>query len=81
MKEFSTLLTELSEGILLITINREDKLNSLNKTVIGELSEVIDEIYNNPQTEYTKNLIHAIPKGQLEDIKASIDKKNSLRVS
>jgi enoyl-CoA hydratase len=47
MKEFSTLLTDLQNGILVITINREDKLNSLNKTVISELDEVVDEIYNN----------------------------------
>ena len=49
MKEFSTILTELTEGILTITINREDKLNSLNKTVIIELEEVIDEVYTNPE--------------------------------
>ena len=49
MKEFSTILTELSEGILTVTINREDKLNSLNKTVITELNEVVDEIYSNPE--------------------------------
>ena len=49
MKEFSTILTELSEGILTVTINREDKLNSLNKTVITELNEVVDEIYRNPE--------------------------------
>lgn len=49
MQQFTTLLTELSEGILLITINREDKLNALNKTVIAELNEVIDEVYNNAE--------------------------------
>ncbi|HLP51987.1 MAG TPA: enoyl-CoA hydratase-related protein, partial [Chitinophagales bacterium] len=49
MKEFSTLLTDLSEGILTITINREDKLNALNKTVISELDEVIDEVYTNDE--------------------------------
>ena len=30
----STLLTELKEGILIVTINRPDKLNALNKTVL-----------------------------------------------
>src|SRR3954469_22138381 len=49
MKEFTTLLTEVSEGILIITINREDKLNALNKTVVSELDEAIDELYNDPE--------------------------------
>jgi enoyl-CoA hydratase len=42
---YSTLTTELSAGILIITINRPDKLNALNKAVIEELSQVIEEIY------------------------------------
>ena len=49
MKQFTTLLTEITDGILLITINREDKLNALNKALIGELDEVITELYNNPE--------------------------------
>ena len=42
---YSTLTTELSAGILTITINRPDKLNALNKAVIEELSLAIEEIY------------------------------------
>jgi len=38
-----------------------------------------DEIYANPKTEYTRELINAIPKGELEDIKASIEQKKSRR--
>ena len=49
MKQFTTLLTEITDGILLITINREDKLNALNKALIGELDEVITELYNDPE--------------------------------
>ena len=56
-----------------------DRMVVMNKGKVEEMGDA-DEIYNNPKTEYTKNLIHSIPKGQLEDIKASIDKKNSLRV-
>jgi enoyl-CoA hydratase len=44
---YQTLLTSLENGIFIITINRPDKLNALNKTVMNELSTVIDEVYNN----------------------------------
>ena len=56
-----------------------DRMVVMNKGKVEEMGDA-DEIYTNPQTEYTKNLIHAIPKGQLDDIKASIDKKNVMRV-
>jgi enoyl-CoA hydratase len=44
---YNTLLTELSNNIFIITVNRPDKLNALNKTVMEELSAAIDEVYNN----------------------------------
>ncbi len=46
---YQTLLTTLENGIFTITINRSDKLNALNKTVIEELSAAIDEVINNPE--------------------------------
>lgn len=46
---YNSLLTSLEDGIYVITINRPDKLNALNKTVIDELSAVIDEIYSNKE--------------------------------
>ncbi len=46
---YQTLLTSLDKGIFIITINRPDKLNALNKTVMDELSAVMDEVYNNPE--------------------------------
>jgi len=49
MKQFTTLLTEITDGILYITINREDKLNALNKALIGELDEVLTELYSNAE--------------------------------
>ena len=45
---YETILTELTDNIYIITINRPDKLNVLNKTVIRELGEAVEEIYENP---------------------------------
>lgn len=46
---YQTLLTGLENNIFIITINRPDKLNALNKIVIEELSAAIDEVYNNAE--------------------------------
>ena len=45
-----------------------DRMVVMNKGKIEEIG-ISDEIYNNPQKEYTRKLINAIPKGELEDIK------------
>jgi peptide/nickel transport system ATP-binding protein len=44
-----------------------DRMVVMNKGKIEEMG-ASDEIYNNPQRDYTKNLIAAIPKGELSDI-------------
>ncbi|MEP7251754.1 MAG: enoyl-CoA hydratase-related protein [Ginsengibacter sp.] len=46
---YTTLLTSLDEGIFTITINRPDKLNALNKTVLEELEKAIQQLYNDKQ--------------------------------
>jgi peptide/nickel transport system ATP-binding protein len=51
-----------------------DRMVVMNKGKIEEMGYA-DDIYNNPQRDYTKGLIDAIPKGELEDIR----KKMSLR--
>ena len=40
------ILTEITNGVLVITINRPDKLNSLNKQTIEELHETLVEAEN-----------------------------------
>jgi enoyl-CoA hydratase len=45
---YTSITTSLDNGILLITVNRPDKMNALNKTVLDELNAVVDEVYNNP---------------------------------
>ncbi|OIR06970.1 putative enoyl-CoA hydratase echA8 [mine drainage metagenome] len=46
---YSTLLTSLENNILIITINRPDKLNALNQQVMSDLNNVMDEVYKNPE--------------------------------
>ena len=43
---FSTIKTALEENIFTITINRPDKLNALNQTVLNELNAVMDQVYS-----------------------------------
>jgi len=46
---YQTLLTTLSGNTFIITINRPDKLNALNTTVMTELNIALDEVYQNVQ--------------------------------
>jgi peptide/nickel transport system ATP-binding protein len=45
-----------------------DRIAVMNKGKLEELGYA-DDIYNNPQTEYTQRLIAAIPKGDIQEIK------------
>jgi enoyl-CoA hydratase len=46
---YTTLLFAIENGIAVITVNRPDKMNALNKSVIDELSTALDEVYNNAE--------------------------------
>ena len=41
---FQTLLGHLEEGVLTLIINRPDKMNALNQTVLSELEQAITQI-------------------------------------
>jgi enoyl-CoA hydratase len=43
-----TITTSINNSILTITINRPEKLNALNKTVLSELDAIIQDCYTNP---------------------------------
>jgi len=46
---YTTLLTQLENNILIVTINRPDKLNALNRDVFTDLSNLVDEIESNSE--------------------------------
>ncbi len=48
-----------------------DRMVVMNKGKIEEMG-ISDDIYNNPQREYTQKLIAAIPKGELADIEKRV---------
>jgi enoyl-CoA hydratase len=41
---YKTLLTSLEQGIFIVTVNRPDKMNALNKDVMSDLDAVLSEI-------------------------------------
>ncbi len=56
-----------------------DRIIVMNKGKIEEIGYA-EDIYSNPQTEYTKTLVGAIPKGDLEEIRKAQIKRKSFRI-
>lgn len=46
---YETISTTLTDGIFTIAINRPDKMNALNQTVMNELALAVDEVYKNKE--------------------------------
>jgi len=44
---YQTLLTSLENGIFIVTINRPDKMNAINKNLMSDLDEALNEIKSN----------------------------------
>lgn len=82
---YTTLLLEQRAGIATITVNRPDKLNALNDTVIGELGQAIDAITRDPEVrgviltgQGQKAFVAGADVGELESQGASAGKLRSL---
>ncbi|HXB39750.1 MAG TPA: ABC transporter ATP-binding protein [Bacteroidia bacterium] len=78
-KEFKFTYIFISHDLSVVKF-MSDRMIVMNEGKIVETGDA-DEICNNPKSEYTQNLINSIPKGRLEDIKASIDRKKELSLS
>jgi enoyl-CoA hydratase len=81
---YKTLLSELDNSILTITINRPDKLNALNKEVFTDLNNVLDEIKTNDEIKsviITGAGIKAFVAGADISEFGSLDKNDAMAMS
>ena len=72
-KEFGLTYIFISHDLSVVKF-MSDRMVVMNEGVVEELDDA-DEVYKNPQKEYTKKLIEAIPKGRLKDIQNSLNKR------
>jgi peptide/nickel transport system ATP-binding protein len=72
-KEFGFTYIFISHDLSVVKF-MSDRMVVMQKGKIEEMGDA-DSIYENPKSEYTKNLINAIPKGELDDIRAAMSQK------
>ena len=72
-KEFKFTYIFISHDLSVVKF-MSDRMVVMQKGKIEEMGDA-DEIYNNPKSEYTKNLINSIPKGTIDKIKQSVSEK------
>ena len=87
--EVLNLLNELRDefGLTYVFISHDlsvvkymsDRMIVMNKGKVEEIG-IADEIYANPKNAYTKKLIDSIPKGEIEDIKAHLKRKEERQI-
>jgi peptide/nickel transport system ATP-binding protein len=75
-KEFKFTYIFISHDLSVVKF-MSDRMVVMKDGKVEEIGDA-DKICNNPQSEYTKNLINSIPKGRAEDIMASINRKKDL---
>ncbi|MBK9282920.1 MAG: ABC transporter ATP-binding protein [Sphingobacteriaceae bacterium] len=72
-KEFKFTYIFISHDLSVVKF-MSDRMVVMQKGKIEEMGDA-DQIYNNPQSDYTKNLINSIPKGTVDKIKRSVSEK------
>lgn len=77
-KEFDFTYIFISHDLSVVKF-MSDRMIVMNNGQIEEMG-FADDIYANPSTEYTRRLINAIPKGEVEDIHKNIEDKRKRRM-
>jgi peptide/nickel transport system ATP-binding protein len=72
-KEFNFTYIFISHDLSVVKF-MSDRMVVMNEGKIEEMGDA-DMIYNDAKTAYTQKLINAIPKGELDDIRASMARK------
>jgi peptide/nickel transport system ATP-binding protein len=73
-KEFGFTYIFISHDLSVVKL-MSDRMVVMNHGVVEEISDA-DAVYNHPQSFYTKTLIEAIPKGEVNDIKKNLARKS-----